>query len=67
MCGHPKGCGSETNPFTAMFTKQADPTALGIKANETGVRRGWFLWPFNFDPVWLEECSGWEDRNQPII
>ncbi len=37
---------------------------LGISANEHGVRGGWFNWPFNFDPVWLETCDGFsaEDR-----
>lgn len=29
-----------------------------VKGNPTGIRRGWFNWPFNFDPVWLEECEG---------
>ncbi len=31
---------------------------LKIKANDTGLRRGWFHYPFNFDPVWLENCEG---------
>jgi hypothetical protein len=21
---------------------------------------GWFTWPFNFDPRWLDSCSGFE-------
>lgn len=33
---------------------------LKIKANPTGVRNGWFHYPFNFDPVWLERCEGFE-------
>ena len=33
---------------------------LGIKADPHGVRSGWFNWPFNFDPVWLQECKGFE-------
>jgi hypothetical protein len=32
---------------------------LNIQANEGGLRRGWFSWPYNFDPVWLENCLGW--------
>ena len=31
---------------------------LGIKAAEQGIRNGWFVWPVNFDPTWLEECRG---------
>lgn len=35
---------------------------LNIKANAHGFRMGWFLWPVNFDPVWLEECTGFEKK-----
>lgn len=35
-----------------------------------GIRNGWFRWPVNFDPVWLETCDGFstreEDRTTPI-
>lgn len=30
---------------------------LHIKANTHGVRSGWFFWPLNFDPAWLQVCS----------
>ena len=29
-----------------------------VVGNEHGKRSGWFFWPFNFDPTWLEECDG---------
>lgn len=32
--------------------------ALQIRANFHGIRNGWFVWPVNFDPVWLESCEG---------
>ena len=25
-----------------------------------GIKNGWFNHPFDFDPVWLKECSGFE-------
>jgi hypothetical protein len=31
---------------------------LNIKGNSYGIANGWFLWPANFDPVWLENCDG---------
>ena len=31
-----------------------------VEGNNYGIRSGWFLWPFNFDPVWLESCDGFE-------
>lgn len=33
-----------------------------VKGNEHGIRSGWFCWPFNFDPVWLKECDGFESK-----
>lgn len=35
---------------------------LEIVGNAHGIRNGWFLWPANFDPVWLENCTGFEAR-----
>ena len=31
-----------------------------VKGDEHGIRSGWFNHPFNFDPVWLEKCDGFE-------
>lgn len=36
--------------------------------NNTGIRRGWFKWPLNFDPVWLVSCDGFstnKEHNKP--
>lgn len=39
---------------------------LNIKANQHGIDSGWFNWPINFDPVWLENCEGFtkDDSNK---
>ena len=39
-------------------------TGLHVKGHITGIARGWFNWPFNFDPVWLLECDGFEARKE---
>ena len=31
-----------------------------VKGDPHGIKSGWFMWPFNFDPTWLEECDGFE-------
>lgn len=31
-----------------------------VKGNEHGIAHGWFAWPWNFDPIWLESCDGFE-------
>lgn len=38
-----------------------DPDMTG---NEIGKKRGWFYYPFNFDPIWkTKECSNFESKN----
>jgi len=37
-------------------------TALQIAGVMHGLRHGWFIWPINFDPVWLTRCAGFEPR-----
>lgn len=41
-------------------------TALGIKGHRQGIVNGWFLWPVNFDPTWLEACNGFEAKSEPV-
>lgn len=31
-----------------------------LKGNDHGIKEGWFIWPFNFDPVWLDNCNAFE-------
>lgn len=58
ICRHPQGAGETGDSFDWMLGDRGNPAALGIRANLHGIRMGWFMWPFNFDPVWLEECRG---------
>ena len=37
---------------------------LSITANHHGIKKGWFTWPFNFDPVWLNNCDGYEEKEK---
>ncbi len=35
---------------------------LNIRGDPHGIKKGWFNFPWNFDPVWLENCDGYEKR-----
>lgn len=35
-------------------------TNIKVEAAEQGIKGGWFMWPWNFDPLWLISCSGFE-------
>lgn len=38
---------------------------LAVRFNAHGVRSGWAFFPFNFDPVWLETCTGFVASEAP--
>jgi hypothetical protein len=35
---------------------------LHIEAAVHGINHGWFIWPVNFDPVWLGRCDGFTPK-----
>ena len=37
----------------------ANKIAIAI-GDEHGIKNGWFYYPFNFDPIWLKYCDGYE-------
>lgn len=53
-----------SSPVTGLEPIQVIMEKFEIRANAHGVRQGWFLWPFNFDPVWLENCNAYEKKGQ---
>lgn len=38
----------------------AEARALNVTGDRGAQARGWFLWPVNYDPVWLRSCDGFE-------
>lgn len=68
-CNHPKVHQSD-NPFAAvaemlMGKNNKAVRELGIEGNPIGIRRGWFMWPANFDPTWLVACNGFTAKPEP--
>ena len=33
-----------------------------VEGDEYGISKGWFNHPFNFDPVWLNSCTGFKSK-----
>ena len=44
-------------------SKCTSPTAT-VTGNPHGIKKGWFCHPFNFDPVWLESCDGFKQKEK---
>ena len=70
LCVHPKIEILTGNPLNVLLTLMAQAERglpqegafqiLNIKGNKHGIKNGWFSWPFDFDPIWLERCDGFE-------
>lgn len=54
--GHFRGC---NHPAVASMNDNG-LQAVGIDAHLEAKEEGWFDWPFNFDPRWINECKGFE-------
>jgi hypothetical protein len=70
-CRHPKNKKILDDPLMSLMAIFASvqrvpsmdtETGLNIKGNPHGIKHGWFNWPFNFDPVWLDECDGFTNK-----
>jgi hypothetical protein len=33
-----------------------------VTGDAHGIKKGWFFWPYNFDPLWLKTCDGFEQK-----
>jgi hypothetical protein len=40
---------------------------LNLRAVPRGIQMGWFIWPVNFDPVWLINCDGFKAREVSAV
>lgn len=60
-CKHPDLKGIWVLSLTGKFSGAIGPIDIidgfNIEANQHGINNGWFNWPFNFDPTWLENCD----------
>ena len=55
--------GNDTTIFAILSqSNMLQAIKLEIKADAYGIRRGWFMWPINFDPVWLKSCKGYTPK-----
>ena len=71
QCIHPANAKVNNDPLAQVFAILGSvgrgpgiglrPDGIKVKGSDFGKRKGWFNWPINFDPVWLEECDGFND------
>ncbi len=42
--------------------KSCTNTTANVEGHELGIRKGYFFWPFCFDPRWVVKCDGYEKK-----
>jgi hypothetical protein len=66
-CHHPEaGAQDRLTAALAIFMgHDLNPKGtLKVVGNSHGIRNGWFMFPVNFDPTWLESCNGFTSKNK---
>lgn len=65
QCIHPLMGGEQNNIVgLALYLNGFNP--LKIKGSQHGIENGWFMYPINFDPVWLENCIGFKEKQMEV-
>lgn len=66
-CAHPSNEKIAKDLMINMLAKLAtivrtdsnkEQSDIHVVGNPYGIRMGWFNYPWNFDPTWLESCDG---------
>lgn len=67
-CNHPYALEPSNRiatPYFLLIGKRPPLMELmNVSGSQHGIDSGWFMWPINFDPVWLETCNGFK-KNDP--
>ena len=45
-------------------TMTASQNPLNVRGDPQGIAHGWFNWPYEYDPTWLENCDGYEAKEK---
>ena len=77
-CNHPAMANINNNPLISLMgilagVGRVAPMPIGtmskdikVVGNPHGIERGWFNHPMNFDPVWLESCTGFDPKKEVV-
>lgn len=77
-CNHPSTLGAARFALVASILTRGRAVALRplpegghavleVKGSPHGISNGWFTWPVDFDPTWLEVCSGFTSNEEQLI
>lgn len=53
---------SEKTPWSHHLTCRCKSAV--VEGSEHGISHGWFCYPFDYDPIWLEFCDSFEEKDK---
>lgn len=59
-CGHPRAQYAAGHSYGDCWQ------SMDIVGDPRGIENGWFVWPENFDPTWLRNCSGFMEKEAAV-
>lgn len=73
-CNHPEALKVEQSGESLMSLMKGyvedsrvnQVTNIKVEAEAQGIQGGWFMWPWNFDPLWLKSCTGYAGRKAEV-
>lgn len=66
MAKYASGSGLRNPTCLVAKNKETGETLPLIDIDPQGIEGGWALWPFNFDPTWINSCLMFEGKNTPV-
>lgn len=59
-------CANRQEVYYSAHSQCVKPDAE-MTGNQHGIKNGWFMYPFNYDPVWKTKlCSNFEPKNNAV-
>lgn len=51
-------------PLVGDYHSRCVNHAARVQQSEHGVKNGWCFWPHNFDPIWINSCDGFKEKEK---
>jgi hypothetical protein len=62
-CKYRANLPSDYHSYCTVFIYKPFDADIKVIGNPHAIASGWFAWPFNFDPIWIESCNAYEQAH----
>jgi hypothetical protein len=62
-CQHPLIANQQVVAMMVITMGKNIPAPFNLEYDKYGLQSGWFNWPLDFDPTWLNRCDAYENKD----